>query len=521
MEKKVIDIMGEMDGDLFDVTELSKEEEDSLSRMLDFDKIKEDARRGINDTEKSGVESERRTVFETARKPRKAVRQAACAALAVVLLGGSVAVAQHLDTFRTFFGIGTVVPEDEITDVSKSVSKDGVRMTVDSVIAGKNDFVTLFTFELEDGGVFPENAELYGMDVDSDENGVQIGRGHGLKLSEDRKQLIACIESSSSKSMLGKTITGTAKGIYTENREEKNLELSLNDYFQKSPIRIALSEEERNAAWNTVIAPKLEKELVKQQKDAPEVVMPLSKEYPDLSFGGVGILDGKLFIATYSLDNEEEGVPGRLKTEAIVNKLVDIRTGKTYEGGFYSTESSEFRGKSIYIAEFDECYVAESDEFDDLGEADLPYLKPVVTYIKRDIIAAGPWEISFVVEDQGKDITVNPDMKVDTKKGAVTLTEANISLVGGYVMGEWNDASSPGGVPQSYAPRLSAVTEDGEVWNFKISAASSFTSQEGKNCFKYNYNLYEDDGGKNRVFLSQEMLKSINKIIVDDTEIEL
>ncbi|MDD4564499.1 MAG: DUF4179 domain-containing protein [Eubacteriales bacterium] len=518
MEKRVIDIMGRMDNELFLGTELSElelseEEELALTRMLDLDRIKENARKGIRGAEGSDVQPEepdlgaaRKTVHV---KPHRAIRWVACAAAAVLLLGGSVAVAQHLDVFRTFLGTGAVIPQDEVTDVDKSVSKDGVRMTVDSVIAGKNDFVTLLTFELEDGGVFPENAELYKMDVDTAENGVE-GALISHKLSQDRKQLTYCIESSSKESMLGTTVTSVAEGLYAEDREEKDLELSLNDYFQKNSVRIALSEEERDAAWNAVIAPKVEKELVKQQKDALAVVMPLSKEYPDLSFGGVGILDGKLFIATYYPYNDEEGIPGRLKTRAVVNKLVDSRTGETYEGGFSGTESYELQGKGIYVAEFDE-----------LSESDLPYLKPVVTYIKINVIAEGPWEISFEVEDQGKDVTVKPDMAVDTKKGEVILTEANISPVGGYVIGEWSDAESPEGLPESYATKLSAVTEDGGVWSFKIAGASSFISQEGKNCFKYIYELYEAANGKNRVFLSQDELKQIKKIILDDTEIAM
>ena len=82
-------------------------------------------------------------------------------------------------------------------------------------------------------------------------------------------------------------------------------------------------------------------------------------------------------------------------------------------------------------------------------------------------------------------------------------------------------AHSLGGVPESYAPKLSAVTGDGKVWNFKIAGASSFTDQEGKNCFKYMYELYEDANGENRVFLSQDELQKIKKIILDDTEVEI
>lgn len=508
MEKKVIDIMGEIDGDLFTVTEISKEEEDSLSCILNFDKIKEDARKGIHNEEESGVESERRTVSETTRRPFKIARWAVCAAAAVMLLGGSVAVAQHLDVFRTFLGIGAVIPEEEVTDVSRSVSKDGIKMTVDSVIAGKNDFVTLLTFELEDGGAFPENAELHEIWVDTDENGVEMA-GYSTKLSEDRKQLISCIESSSRESMLGRTITATAEGVYTEEQAEKDLDVSLFDCFQKNPVRLALSEEDRNAAWNTVIYPKFEKKLVKQQKDFP-VVMPLSEEYPDLSFAGVGILDGTLCIATYFPDDKEEDALAVLRTEAVVNKLVDSRTEEVYTGSYGSTTSSEYQGKGILVA-----------EFDGLGEADLPYLKPAVTYIKRNILAEGPWEISFAVEDQGKDITVKPDMTVNTEKGEVVLTEANISPVGGYVIGEWSDAESLGGLPESYATKLSVATEDGDVWGFKVSGGSSFTNQEGKNCFKYIYELYEDANEDNRVFLSQDKLKKINKIILDNTEVEV
>lgn len=523
MEKRVIDIMGKMDDEPFFRPELSEEEETDLTRMLDFDKIKENARKGIRDVVESGAEPDESSIeaarITIRRMPRKAMRWVACAVISVLLLGGSVAVAQHLDAFRAFLGIGAVIPEDEVTDVRKNVSKDGVRMTVDSVIAGKANFVTLLTFEMEDGSLFPESAELYKLVVDTDENSVE-GAVFGARLSEDRKQLIYFIESSSRESLMGRAIKGVAEGLYTEDREEKDLALSLNDYFQKSPVRIALSEEERNAAWNTVIAPKLEKQLVKQRKNAPAVVMPLNKEYPDISFGGVGILDGKLFIATYSPYNEEEGIPGRLKTSAVVDKLVDSRTGETYEGWRHSTESSEFRGKIFNVAEFDECYAAESDEFDESGEDDLPYLKPVVTYTKVNVIAEGPWEISFIVEDQAKDITVNPDITINTKRGEMVLTEANISLTGGYVIGEWSDAENFG-LLESYAPRLSAVTEDGEVWNFKIAGASSFTSQEGKNGFKYDYKLYEDDKNKNRVFLSQDELKKIKKIIVDNTEVEI
>lgn len=62
------------------------------------------------------------------------------------------------------------------------------------------------------------------------------------------------------------------------------------------------------------------------------------------------------------------------------------------------------------------------------------------------------------------------------------------------------------------------MTEDGEVLKFKIAGASSYIDQEGRNCFKFNYKLFDTEDGKDRVLLPQDKLESIKTVILDDHE---
>lgn len=133
-------------------------------------------------------------------------------------------------------------------------------------------------------------------------------------------------------------------------------------------------------------------------------------------------------------------------------------------------------------------------------------------FLRRDL---GRFPLS--VKDQGKNLTLHPDLTIDLRSEKAVLTEANLSLLGGYVIGQWSN-SEKAGLPENYSTRLKAVTEDGEVLKFKIAGASSYMDQEGKNCFKFNCKLFDTEDGKDRVLLPQDKLESIKTIIPDDHE---
>ncbi|MDF3002442.1 MAG: hypothetical protein K0Q48_2561 [Bacillota bacterium] len=494
----MIDILSTVDDEFLSGMELSEEEVYLLSGQLNQERIKEKARQGIV----------KGTVRQTVRmRPRKMTKWAVGVILAAVLLGGSVAVAHNLDAFRFYLGAKAVIPDEEITDVSKSVSAYGVKMTVDSVIAGENDFVTLLTFELEDGSAFPEGAEFYDINLCMEGNGMNMAVS-SARLTEDRKQIVSLIESSSGESLLGREITAKSLGLYTEASRDVNSDISLQECFQQNPTRMEITDSIRDTPWDITLYPDFEQQLIRQLSSF-QADLPLKETYPGFGFGGVGIIDGKLNIALYFPAGDEHDPLNELRSEAVIKQLIDSRTVEIHQGSYRVGLPSAIQGMSLNISEFEE-----------LDEEDLPYLTPVVTYITRDILAKGPWEITFTVKDQGKNITVSPDMTINVGGEEAVLTEANISLVGGYVVGEWRNRQEPG-LPEGYAASLRAVTKDGKMLRFKISAASCFTNQEGDPCFKFNYEIFEDEQKKNRIFLSGDKLAEIKKIIVDDHEFQI
>jgi hypothetical protein len=525
VEKKMIDIMGELDG-VFDEIEIDPEAEEDLCRGLHLDRVIAEAQRkagiqGNVQAEDGGIPGNiqieagirrNRSIDETRFEERKSVvpkfgksmKWVACAVAAVALLGGSVAAAQNLDALHYFLRTKAEIPKGEITNVGQSAISGGVKMTVESVLAGENDFVTLLTFVQTDGSAFPEGTKLYRVRLNTEDKGV-VQSVIGVRMSEDRKLLNAFIESSSITSMLNQSIGAEVQGIYTEDRRELEEDISLSGCFAARPIRMDIPEELRATSWAETIIPAFEKELIEQQGLFFDSIS-LKGEKEGFSFAGVGFLDGRLSIATYYPEGDDNDPLAYLRPEAEINKLKDRRTGAVYEGSLQRGLDSAVSGKQMLLA-----------DFEGLQEADLPYLEPIATYTTRNILEKGPWKVSFTVKDQGKNLTLHPDLTIDLHSEKAVLTEANISLLGGYVIGQWSDSEKVG-LPENYSTKLRAVTEDGEILKFKISGASSYVDQGGRNCFKFNYNLFEKEDDKNRVLLPQNKLESIKTIILDDHE---
>ena len=492
MEKKMIDIMGEWNG-VLDEIEIGPEDEAELCGRLNLDRVIAEAQR------KAGIQ--RKSV---APQFGKSMKWVACAVAAVALLGGSVVAAQNMDALHFFLRTKAEIPKAEITDVGQSAISGGVKMTVESVLAGENDFVTLLTFERTDGSAFPEGTELYRVRLNTEDKGV-IRSVSGVRMSEDRKLLTAYIESSSITSMLNQSIEADVRGIYTEESKEVEEEISLSNCFEARPIRMDIPDALRASSWAETVFPAFEKELIEQQGLFTDSVS-LKGEKEGFSFAGVGFLDGRLYIATYYPEGDDNDPLAYLRPEAVINKLKDRRTGTIYEGSFQRGLDSAVSGKQMILA-----------DFEGLEEADLPYLEPIATYTTRSSIEKGPWKVSFTVKDQGKNLTLQPNQTIDIRSDKAVLTEINLSLLGGFVIGQWSD-SEKAGLPENYVTKLSAVSEDGEVLKFKIAGASSYVDQEGRNCFKFNYNLTDVEDPKNRALLTQDKLESIKTIILDDRE---
>lgn len=504
MEKKIIDIMGELNGAL-DEIEIDLGDEADLCAGLNLDRVIAEAQRKAGIQRNPSIEDTRFEERKSVAPPfGKSMKWVACAVAAVALLGGSVAAAQNMDALHFFLRTKAEIPKAEITDVGQSAISGGVKMTVESVLAGGNDFVTLLTFERTDGSAFPEGTELYRVRLNTEDKGV-IRSVSGVRMSEDRKLLTAYIESSSITSMLNQSIEADVRGIYTEESREVEEEISLSNCFEARPIRMDIPDALRASSWAETVFPAFEKELIEQQGLFTDSIS-LKGEKEGFSFAGVGFLDGRLYIATYYPGGDDNDLLAYLRPEAAIHKLKDRRTGEIYEGSFQRGLDSEGSGKQMILA-----------DFEGLKEVDLPYLEPVATYVTRNIIEKGPWKVSFTVKDQGRNLTLHPDLTIDLLSEKAVLTEANLSLLGGYVIGQWSN-SEKAGLPENYSTRLKAVTEDGEVLKFKIAGASSFVDQAGKNCFKFSYKLFSTENTKDRVLLPQDKLESIKTIILDDYE---
>lgn len=459
------------------------------------------------------------------RRLNRQVRRLAAAAVLILCLGCAVFAVQK-GYFETFFGIDPL-SDSQILRVNSSQTSDGIRMTLAEVIPGETDGVLTVAFERTDGSSFPENVELAEFNVLLD--GKTAGGMEGKQLSDDKKQLLYCIELDGREIPIkGKTLTVEAGTLYSIDEQEIHLEnsgLCLQDGYDARPIHLSEADMERltgaeatgdregSRRWYSELG-----EQMKLQTASTAIAdIQLSDAYPAVRFPGVAIGGGNLYLSV-SLPEEKLDTAGlsireqnALQNKASVSGLLDTRTQETALWSRQRTSSAD--GLHTVFSSF---------ERKTYTEEDLAYLIPVITYEDKELISRGHWSLSYTF-DESLTKNLKTDIVESMEEGTVQITDARISVMGVNLYGQWlehaeGDAPYRGYPP--YRPEVKAVLKDGS--EIELTWNQSLVTDATGGYFRHRY-IWENQDGQDqeRRFIDQELMDTMAGISVDGTLIPL
>ncbi|PKM51789.1 MAG: hypothetical protein CVV02_04030 [Firmicutes bacterium HGW-Firmicutes-7] len=186
--------------------EINDEEIEQLTTGLNFKKIKANAISGIMKENKMKNIS-RRNRF----------KKVLVAAVAAVIMVGTVFAAQYVDNFRLFYGDKANIAEEDKTVINETQTVAGVTMNVEEGIIGQKSGVIMVTFEKKDGTTFPKDAVVTALELLPNQ---EISYMIGQMVTEDGLKLVGRFEVDSNDTLHGKKITVKANRIVEESTQE-------------------------------------------------------------------------------------------------------------------------------------------------------------------------------------------------------------------------------------------------------------------------------------------------------------
>lgn len=177
-----------------------------------------------------------------------------------------------------------------------------------------------------------------------------------------------------------------------------------------------------------------------RQQDCVDAVLPQVFQSPSIRFAGVAWEGEQLCVALTM--PAQDGFDGE---SAQVSALRDIRTGRMYYGGIHNYSNTD-------------CTLELSEScFDGLGEDDLPYLEPQITYYRSTSLTDKGWSFTFRAPS-AKTLTLPVSLQ---SAAGLQLEEMTISPLGIELTGV-QPAAADGAASDSVAdPTVTLLLEDG------------------------------------------------------------
>lgn len=203
MKRRIIDIFAHYENQEEKHFLLTEEEERQLTQEIDLDRVKKNVMKQVNGEESNMNKN----------KGTKKYRAGIVAAALVLTFSTTALASQYFDGFKQFFGGSASVSDKERSSIQKSITKSGVKMTLEeSVVVGNTGYLVV-TFIKEDGTAFPADAKVQNWDFKIGVEGPNTSL-LGQKLVDNNEKLILMFEQTYlSNSEMLKTTTFTADKI--------------------------------------------------------------------------------------------------------------------------------------------------------------------------------------------------------------------------------------------------------------------------------------------------------------------
>lgn len=474
MSKKITELMEHLEEELLEHIAEIEVDEESAKRIKERTKCKIEERQELEESEKDEIQqiySKTIDLRETKKGPiriGKLKKTLLIAAALCGLIGVAVGAISISPTLQEFFSERLDLVTPHAQDIQKSVSDNGITMTVDTAVAGNSGGIVILRVMQEDGSTFEEGSEFRDFKVHIEESG-SIGYGNGWELSEDRKVLTYMIHLQTIDAIVDSPIEIVGRDIVRVTAQEEIMPIDLS---QVTPAR------ERELFTSEVIVDEVGAVKLETPESGKLKGIDLEHPYSDVVLGSVGFENGAFFM--YMEYKEAEDALWQMY------RLIDTRTGKT----LFST-GSEGRSSSRDAIHIEKTY------YEGITPEDLPYLKLVKMYNTYETFTEGEWKLSFTLEPNEHVKTFKGKKAVPFEGGNYEVKAIEVCALGATINGIQNfDAkqSEAEGVPElSFKLNLQDGSEvmmhsvilsgygDGEPWTIYIEAGepwSSFTEEE-------------------------------------------
>lgn len=395
VNKKITELMDELDIDLLKHIELEEERE---GKQLDLTRIKEKAMAGI---------SQQQVVsFEKKKEEKKKLKGRKRYFLPLIALIGIMAITVVAvgtnEQLRTLWGESFSLIEKEAQSVQKQFIAEGIIFKVEEAVIDDKSGIIITSFEREDGKTFEKESMPLRIQLHINESGG-LGWGSQHYLSEDGKKLFSVIQVSGDKKLSGKDIELIASCLGKWEAGHTTTQLDLNKAYEES--KKVVSDDK---AW--------EEYSIDQG-----LGLTISEEIPQFKLDQVRFIDDVLHIITSYQDSIGEEL---LQTHV---KLIDTRTGAEieYDSGSGTWDTTNGLHKM-------------SDQFEDITEADLPYLEMGVDYDYFNLISDGKWQVTFRLDSKHNTKRIRPNVIIEKDNLKVKINEIKVSALGVKIEGSKN-----------------------------------------------------------------------------------
>lgn len=298
---------------------------------------------------------------------------------------------------------------DEIQSIENTDENQGVKMEIGEAVNQAYGAVMTVSFRNLEDKPWPKDIECRSLELFSEGKNIFADLSDG-KLSADGKELKYCIDAKAADMLLDSAdLELRAKHLVQNHSEEKTIKVPLSQC-------VTASIDEKRCSTKKL------RQLLREKKGTSSEKIVLDEAYPSVSLEGIGIWNeqkagGKTGLVVL-LNNEEEPEQYDAMADAYfrgeITELTDIRTGKTYEASYDSSEEREVLRT-----------------FPDLKAEQIPYLVATkVEYQKQNVINEGQWKIPFKLE-KNKNITKwTPNQEIQKGNKTIHIESIYLSTAG-------------------------------------------------------------------------------------------
>lgn len=405
MEKKLTDLIEMLEDDLLEDIEEQEVDEDMAQRIKS---------RALEPTSKKIVPFKR---------PR--IKRILLVAVITGLLTTTIGAISSNKTLRQFFNQHLSILLPSTQEVAKSISYNGITMTIDTAFGGNSGGVIVINFTKDDGSSFEVGEQFKDFQVKIEEANSGLSYGHGWELSEDKKVLTYIVDLKTDGDLVGKGITITAKDSVIIYPKEEVMSLNLADLYENKQIDSIKNLEDEQME-------KQEEKLIQEENDIHEEKQIERKEKPEGIFLEHPYSDVVLSDIDFSKDELKLGMEYTYLDKALwyMFELYDTRTNETIE----ATESRSMHSSRCPV-------ITETWTYEGITKDDLPYLRLKKYYNEYKYITKGTWKNTFTLQKNSNVKKLKKSIHIPLKEGYFKIEDIELSVIGIHVKGTVNHPS--------------------------------------------------------------------------------